>query len=52
MAAGTVVDTGFLIALANPRESQHAVAQEYWKYLVVRHKRPIYLPTIVVLNSR
>ena len=46
MTAGVVLDTSFLITLADPKRPHHETARRYWRHfmeLVV----PIFLPTIV-----
>jgi predicted nucleic acid-binding protein len=47
MPAGVVVDTSFLISLADPTREHHSVARQYWKEFLTRGV-PIYLSTIVV----
>lgn len=47
MAAGIVLDTSFLITLADPGRANHATARQYWRY-VTEQAIPIYLSTIVV----
>ena len=47
MGAGVVLDTSFLITLADPSRQNHAVARRYWQYFV-EQAIPIFLPTIVV----
>jgi hypothetical protein len=48
MADGALIDTGYIIALANPAERGHAAAQEYWRYFTTRFGKPLYLSSIVV----
>jgi hypothetical protein len=47
MAAGILLDTSFLITLADPNRAHHQAAREYWRY-VTEQAIPIFLPTIVV----
>ena len=47
MAAGIVLDTSFLITLANPDRANHPTARKYWRHVTEQAIR-IYLPTIVV----
>jgi len=47
MPASVLIDTGFLIALANPADPQHESAREYWKYFKTEEML-IYLSAIVV----
>ena len=47
MAAGVVLDTSFLITLADPQRPHHEAARQYWRYFSEK-AMPIYLPTIVV----
>jgi predicted nucleic acid-binding protein len=47
MGAGVVLDTSFLIALADPTRRNHAVARRYWQYFM-EQALPVFLPTIVV----
>jgi hypothetical protein len=47
MPAGVVVDTSFLISLADPSRKNHAVARRYWREFLTRGV-PIYLSPIVV----
>lgn len=46
MAAGVVVDTSFLITLADPKRPHHETARQYWRHFM-ELGLPIYLPTIV-----
>lgn len=47
MAAGVVLDTSFLITLADATRVHHDAARRYWQHFT-EHGLPIYLPTIVV----
>ena len=47
MAAGVVLDTSFLITLADSSRPNHADARRYWRHFI-EHQIPIFLPTIVV----
>jgi len=47
MGAGVVVDTSFLITLADPQRQHHAIARRYWQYFM-EQELPVFLPTIVV----
>jgi len=47
MPAGVVLDTSFLITLADGRRENHAVARKYWIYFT-EQSLPIFLPTIAV----
>jgi predicted nucleic acid-binding protein len=47
MPAGVVLDTSFLITLADSHRHNHAVARRYWIHFT-ENAIPIYLPTIVV----
>jgi len=47
MPAGVVLDTSFLITLADPKRPQHKTARQYWRHFLAQ-RLPIYLPTIVV----
>ncbi len=47
MAAGVVLDTSFLITLADATRAHHDAARSYWQHFT-EHGLPIYLPTIVV----
>jgi hypothetical protein len=47
MPAGIVLDTSFLITLADPARRYHAEARQYWQEFLTRGI-PTYLPTIVV----
>ncbi len=47
MPAGVVLDTSFLITLADARRGNHAVARRYWIHFT-ENALPVFLPTIVV----
>lgn len=47
MAAGVLVDTSFLITLADPERANHGTAVAYWKFFR-ENQIPIYLSAIVV----
>ena len=47
MGNGVVLDTSYLIALADPGRASHDAARRYWQYFMERGV-PVYLPTIVV----
>jgi predicted nucleic acid-binding protein len=47
MPTGALLDTSFLITLADKNRAHHAAALRYWQYLL-EHKIPIFLSTIVV----
>ena len=47
MPVGIVLDTSFLITLADSNRPHHATARRYWREFADR-QLPIYLPTIVV----
>jgi hypothetical protein len=47
MGAGVVLDTSFLITLADPGRPNHGVARRYWQCFM-EQQIPVYLPTIVV----
>lgn len=47
MPAGVVLDTSFLITMADPKRPNHKTSRQYWKYFA-EQRLPIYLPTIVV----
>ena len=47
MAAGVVLDTSFLISLADPDRPHHVTARQYWRHFTDAGY-PIFLPTIVV----
>jgi len=47
MSAGVVLDTSFLITLADPTRLHHKTARRYWRHFT-EQTLPMYLPTIVV----
>jgi predicted nucleic acid-binding protein len=47
MAAGVVLDTSFLITLADATRVHHPAAREYWRHFT-ENGMPIFLSTIVV----
>jgi len=47
MGAGIVLDTSFLITLADPGRANHASAIRYWRHFM-EERLPVFLPTIVV----
>lgn len=47
MSAGVVLDTSFLITLADSSRANHATARRYWKHFT-EEEIPIFIPTIVV----
>lgn len=47
MSAGVVLDTSYLITLANTARKNHETARRYWRHFV-EQGHPIFLPTIVV----
>jgi predicted nucleic acid-binding protein len=47
MPAGVVLDTSFLITLADPARAHHETARRYWRHFA-EQGLPIFLPTIVV----
>ena len=47
MGAGVVLDTSYLITLADPDRQNHAVARRYWQYFM-EQGLPVFLPAIVV----
>lgn len=47
MGIGVVIDTSFLITLADPARQHHAVARRYWQHFM-EQALPVFLPTIVV----
>lgn len=47
MAAGVILDTSYLITLADPTRKHHDAARKYWRYFT-ENALPMYLPTIVV----
>ena len=46
MAAGVVLDTSFLITLADDKRPHYQAARSYWRHFI-EQGIPIYLPTIV-----
>lgn len=46
MAAGVVLDTSFLITLADKNRAHHDTAKRYWKHFL-ENQIPIYLSTVV-----
>lgn len=47
MPAGVLLDTSYLITLADPGRENHQTARRYWRHFT-EEGIPIYLPTIVV----
>lgn len=47
MAAGVVLDTSFLITLADSSRAHHKTARQYWRHFT-ETAIPIFLPTVVV----
>lgn len=47
MSSGVVLDTSFLITLADPVRDHHQAAKSYWKHFL-EQGIPVFLPTIVV----
>lgn len=47
MAAGVLLDTSFLITLADGSRANHAAARRYWRYFI-ESQIPMYLSVIVV----
>ena len=47
MAAGVVLDTSFLITLADSSRAHHQAARQYWRFFAEQGV-PLFLPTIVV----
>lgn len=47
MPFGVVVDTSYLITLADSERPNHKTAEQYWIYFK-ENKWPVFLPTIVV----
>jgi hypothetical protein len=47
MPAGVVLDTSFLICMADPARANHGTAVDYWRYFI-EQRIPVFLPTIVV----
>ncbi len=46
MAAGVLLDTGFLITLADKNRPHHQTARRYWRYFI-ENSIPIFLSAIV-----
>lgn len=42
MPAGVILDTSFLITLADPKRSNHGVARRYWRHFA-EQSIPVYL---------
>ena len=47
MGIGVVIDTSYLITLADPTRAHHETARRYWKHFM-ENQLPVFLPTIVV----
>jgi predicted nucleic acid-binding protein len=47
MGAGVVLDTSYLITLADPKRPGHKTARQYWRHFA-EQSIPVFLPTIVV----
>lgn len=47
MPAGVVLDTSFLITLADPARAHHGTARQYWRHFG-EQGLPVFLPTVVV----
>ena len=47
MSAGVLLDTSYLITLADKNRPHHEAARRYWKYFL-ENEIPIYLSTVVV----
>ena len=47
MAAGILIDTSFLITLADKSRKHHDAARKYWRHFL-ENQIPIFLSTIVV----
>lgn len=47
MGTGVVLDTSYLITLANPARENHDSARRYWRHFM-DSQTPVFLPTIVV----
>ena len=47
MAAGVLIDTSFLITLANGNRANHEHARRYWRHFL-ENQIPIFLSTVVV----
>ncbi len=48
MPAGVVLDTSFLITLADAGRAHHTTARQYWRHFLAPPMIAMYLPTIVV----
>ena len=48
MGAGVLLDTSFLITLADKNRTSHQTARRYWRHFLENEIIPIYLSTIVV----
>ena len=51
MAAGVLLDTSFLITLADKNRANHETARRYWRHFL-ENQIPIYLSAIVVSEFR
>lgn len=47
MAAGVLIDTSFLITLADKNRKNHETTRRYWRYFL-DNRMPIFLSTVVV----
>ena len=47
MAAGVLIDTSFLITLADKSRQRHEIARQYWRHFL-ENQIPIFLSSIVV----
>ncbi len=47
MGIGVVIDTSYLITLADPSRAHHETARRYWRHFM-ENQWPVFLPTIVV----
>ena len=47
MRSGVMLDTSFLITLADPRRDRHPVAKQYFQYFLAE-KRPMFVSAVVV----
>jgi len=47
MSLGVVLDTSYLITLADPSRPHHEIARRYWRYFL-DESIPIFLPAIVI----
>lgn len=47
MAAGVLIDTSFLITLADKRRPHHDAARRYWRHFL-ENQIPVFLSTVVV----